>query len=185
MTSPESFEPRFRKSVRVTLFTEGAIVILIGVLGALNPLVGFPSPEVLIGLGLSLSGINFLIPYIVFKKSINRPRWFLLIGALNAAFGILFLTRILPLLFRPPILFGIWMVFAACARFSMAFENLRAGAGKWWISLTVGGYMLFAAAVMMTTNISRDFSIPSWISVIISGTFMINEGRKLYGEIGG
>ena len=185
MTSPAGFEPGFRKTVRWTLFTDGVIIIVIGILGALLGalnqvlyLAYFPS---VIGGGLLVSGLNYLVPYAALKKSTIRPRWFLFIGILNSIFGVLFLTRIVLLLFKPSILTGIWMIFAACARACMAFENFRAGVGKWWITLTVGGYMLFAAAVMMT-NTSETVSIQSWISMMVSGMFIINEGRKLFKE---
>lgn len=185
MTSPAGFEPGFKKTVRWTLFTDGVIIILIGVfgalLGALNQVMYLSYFPTVIGGGLLVSGINYLVPYAALKKFTIRPRWFLFIGALYSIFGVLFLTRIVLILFKPPILTGIWLIFAACARAFMAFENFKSGIAKWWITLTVGGYMLFAAAVMMT-NTSDAISIPSWSAMMVSGIFIINEGRKLFGE---
>ena len=181
MTSPTGFEPGFRKTVRWTLFTDGGIIILIGVFGALNPVLHSLSSPTIFGLGLLVSCFNYLVPYVALKNATLRPRWFMIIGVLNAAFGLLFLTRVGLILFRLPTLAGVWMIFMACARVYMAFENFKAGVGKWWITLTVSGYMVFAAAAM-TSNVSDTVSIPSWSAMIVSGIFIINEGRKLFGE---
>jgi uncharacterized membrane protein HdeD (DUF308 family) len=181
MTSPASFEPGFRKAVRWTLFTDGGIIILIGALGALSAVLHLSSFPTIIGLGLLISGLNYLVPYVTLRKSTVRPRWFLYIGVLDVVFGTLFLTRVLLILFRLQWLIGTWMIFAACARACMAFENFRAKIGKWWITLTVGAYLLFAAAAMMS-NTSDTVSITSWSAMIVSGVFIINEGRKLFGE---
>ena len=179
-----NFEQGFIKTVRWTLFTDGAIIILVGALGALYPLLHAPSPPTVMGLGLLISGLNYLVPYISFislKNSAVRPRWFLIIGVLNAVFGVLFLTRLGLILFRLPALAGTWMIFAACARAVMAFENFKSGFGKWWITLTVCVYMMFSAAAM-TTNTADIVSIPSWSAMIVCGMFIVNEGRKLLGE---
>jgi len=181
MNPAANFEPGFIKTVRWTLFTDGVIIILIGALGALNPILKSPSPPTAVGVGLFVSGLNYLVPYISLKNSPIRPKWFILIGVLNAVFGVLFLTRAGLILFRLPVLAGIWMIFAACARAFMAFENYRSGVGKWWITVTVGAYMLFAAAAMMT-NTADTASIPSWSAMVVSGMFIVNEGRKLFGE---
>ena len=178
MNPDANFEAGFKKTVRWTLFTDGAIIILIGALGVLNPILNSPSPPTAIGLGLLVSGLNYLVPYISLKNSPIRPRWFILIGVLNAVFGVLFLARLGLILFRLPVLAGIWMIFAACARAFMAFENYRSGIKKWWMTLTVGAYFLFAAAAMMT-NTADIVSIPSWSAMIVLGLFIINEGRKL------
>ena len=182
MSQAGNFESGFKKTVRLTLFTDGAIIILIGVLGALNPILNSPSPTTAIGAGLLISGINYLVPYISLKKSKLRPRWFILIGVLNGVFGLLCLTRAGLLLFKLPVLIGVWMIFASCARTFMAFENRGLGVGKWWITLTVGGYFLFASAAMMM-NTSDVISIPSWSAMIVSGIFIVNEGRKLFREL--
>ena len=181
MKAAANFEPGFMKTVRWTLFTDGAIIILIGALGALYPILNSPSPPTAIGVGFLICGLNYLVPYISLKHSAIRPRWFIIIGVLNAVFGVLFLARVGLILFRLPVLAGIWMIFAACARAFMAFENFRSGVGKWWITLTVAAYLLFAAAAMMT-NTADTVSIPSWSAMIFSGLFIINEGRKLFGE---
>ena len=184
MKSPANFEPGFKRTVRWTLFTDGGIIILIGALGALNPVLRSPSPETAFGVGLLLSGFNYFVPYLSFfflKNSDIRPRWFIPIGVLNVVFGVLFIVRVGSILFRLPVLAGLWMIFAACARAFMAFENFRFGVRKWWITLTVGAYMLFAAAAMMA-NTGETISIPSWSAMIVSGMFIINEGRKLFGE---
>ena len=180
--SSKSVDPRFRKTVKLTLFTDGVIIVLLGVLGALNMVFELAPPDALIGLGLLASGLNYLVPYITLRKSPIRPRWLVVIGITNAGFGVLFITRILPILFRPPILFGVWMIFAACGRGLASFENFKAGVSKWWISLATGGYMLFAAAVVMNNIIAREILIPSWISVIVTGMIIFNEGRKLFAE---
>ncbi|MCL2683834.1 MAG: DUF308 domain-containing protein [Synergistaceae bacterium] len=180
MTPAADFEPGFRKTVRWTLYTDGVIVILMGVLGALYPVLHSPSPSTMMGAGLLVSGLNYLVPCISLKKSPVRPRWFLLIGVLNSLFGVLFLARVGLILLRFPVLAGIWMIFAACARGCMVFENFKAGVARWWITLTVGAYMLFASAAMMT-NTSDTVSIPSWSAMIVLGIFIMNEGRKLFG----
>ena len=179
--NPGNLEPGFMKTVRWTLFTDGAVIIVIGALGALYPVLHSPSPPTTMGVGLLFSGFNYLVPYISLGKSTIRPLWLLLIGVLNVIFGVLFLARLGLILFRLPTLAGVWMIFAACARGCMAFLNFKSGIGKWWITLTVGAYMFFAAAAMMA-NTSETVSILSWNAMIVSGLFIINEGRKLFEE---
>ena len=182
MNPDANFEPGFKKTVRWTLFTDGAIIILIGALGALGLFLQSPSlSKNTIGVGLLVSGLNYLVPYISLKNSPIRPRWFILIGALNAVFGVLFLTGVWRLLFKLQVLAGVWMIFAACARAFMAFENFKSGVGKWWITLTVGAYLLFAASTMLADT-SEGVRFISWSAMIVSGMFIINEGRKLFGE---
>ena len=182
MSRPASFEPGLKKTVRWTLFTDGVIIILAGVLGALNPILRFPSLPTVVGIGLLISGINYIVPYISLKNSAVRPRWFILIGIQNAVFGLLFLARVGLLLFKLPVLIGVWMIFASCSRAFMAFENYKFGVGKWWITITVSAYLLFAAAAMMM-NTSDVVGVPSWSAMIVSGIFIINEGRKLFQEL--
>ena len=181
MTAHVRFEPGFKKTVKWTLFTAGGLIVLIGALGALS--YAFPSitlPTVM-GVGLLVSGLNYLVPYFALKNFPVRPKWFMILGIVDVVFGILFAARIWLVPFRFPTLAGIWMIFAACSRVFMAFENFRAKIGKWWITLVVSGYMLFAAAAMMA-NTTKDMSFPSWSAMIVSGVFIINEGRKLFGE---
>jgi uncharacterized membrane protein HdeD (DUF308 family) len=133
-----------------------------------------------VGAGLIFSGINYFVPYLALKHSKIRPKWFMVLGALDAVFGILFLTGLGLIPFRFPTLVGIWIIFVACARVYMAFANFRAGVGKWWVTLTVSAYMVLASASMMA-NAADTISLLAWNALIVTGLFIVNEGRKLFG----
>jgi uncharacterized membrane protein HdeD (DUF308 family) len=179
MTPDASFESGFKKTVRWTLFTAGGVIILVGALGALSRVFSIISPPSALGVGLIFSGLNYLVPYFALKNSKIRPKWLMVLGGVDAIFGILFLTRLGLLPFRLPTLIGLWIIFVACARVYMAFANFRAGVGKWWVTLTVSAYMVLASASMMA-NSADTASLLAWNALIVTGLFIINEGRKLF-----
>jgi uncharacterized membrane protein HdeD (DUF308 family) len=181
MTRGARFDPGVRKTVRVTLFTAGAIIILIGALGVLNRAFNTPSLPTILGAGLILSGLNYLVPYVslVLMKEEFRPKWFMVCAAADAGFGVIFLARVGRLLFSYPTLIGLWIIFAACSRLFMAFSNFRAGVPKWWATLAVAGYMFFAAAAMMS-NSSAEVGVFGWNALIVSGVLVIGEGKALF-----
>jgi uncharacterized membrane protein HdeD (DUF308 family) len=181
MTADAEFQKGFKMTVRWTLFTAGAIIIVMGVLGALSPVFPAISPSFVMGCGLIVSGANYFVPYIALRAAPLRPRWFLVLAVIDAVFGVLFLTRIGLILFKLPILVGLWMVFLCCARFYMAYLNRKAHIPCWWITLTVCGYAALAAAAVMS-NSSDSLSLFSWNAFIMTGLFMVNEGRKLFGK---
>jgi uncharacterized membrane protein HdeD (DUF308 family) len=179
MSSDARFEPGFRKTVRWTLFTAGGIIVIMGLLCALNPILRSPAQITAMGVGLLVSGLNYFVPYFALKNSRLRPKWLMLLGVADAAFGVLFISRVVLLLFKPLQLTGIWLIFVACLRVYMAFVNFRERIPAWWITLTVSACMLVAAAVMM--SVSADTAL-AWCALIITGVFVINEGRKLFGK---
>ncbi|MDR0654610.1 MAG: DUF308 domain-containing protein [Synergistaceae bacterium] len=187
MTAEDEFQKGFKRTVRWTLFTAGAIIVLIGVLGILSLMFLAISPSRVLGLGLIVSGLNYFVPYISLRKARLRPKWFLVLAAVDAVFGMLFLTRLGLFLFNNkfPILVGLWMVFLGCARIYMAYCNYKAKIPCWWITLTVCGYAVFAAAtVMNSSDPLRPLSLPllSWGAFVMTGMFIVNEGRKLFGK---
>jgi uncharacterized membrane protein HdeD (DUF308 family) len=181
MTEYAEFLKGFKKTVRWTLFTAGAIIVIMGALGALSPVFPAISPHFVIGWGLIVSGANYFVPYIALRSSPLRPRWFFVLAAVDAVFGVLFLTRLGLILFKLPILIGVWMIFLGCARVYMAYLNYKAKIPCWWITLTVCVYAAVAAAAV-TANSSDSLSLLSWNALIMTGLFIVNEGRKLFGK---
>jgi len=181
MTSPAQFEPGFQKTVRWTLFTAGGTIVLVGLLGALNlvfPIISLPTT---MGVGLIFSGLNYIVPYFALKNSPIRPKWFMVLCAIDTIFGILFLTHVGLMPFKLPVLIGLWIIFVACARVYMAFVNFRLKIGHWWITLTVSAYMVLSSSAMMA-NTSGSVPLFAWNALIVTGIFIINEGRKLFGQ---
>jgi uncharacterized membrane protein HdeD (DUF308 family) len=131
------------------------------------------------GVGLLTAGFNYLVPYLALRNSEFRPLWLTVLGAVDVAFAALFLSRVGLLPFSFPDLTGIWMIFAACSRAYMAYSNCRAGIAKWWMTAVTCVYMAFASAAMMA-GASQTMSLLSWNALIMTGVFIINEGRKLF-----
>jgi uncharacterized membrane protein HdeD (DUF308 family) len=181
MTVDAEFQKGFKKTVRWTLFTAGAIIVLMGVLGVLSPALPSISPSFVMGLGLIVSVANYFVPYIALRAAPLRPRWFFVLAAVDSVFGVLFLTRLGLLLFKFPTLLGIWMVFLGCARLYMTYLNYKAKIPCWWITLTVCGYAAVAAAAVMA-NSSDTLPLLSWNALVMTGFFIVNEGRKLFGK---
>ena len=179
MSSDARFEPGFKKTVRWTLFTAGGIIVIMGLLCALNPVLGSPAQISVMGVGLLVSGLNYFVPYFALKNSQIRPKWLMLLGVVDAAFGVLFISRMGLLLFKPLLLAGIWLIFAACLRVYMAFANFRERIPMWWMTLAVSVCMIAAAAVVM--SVPSDAAL-AWCALIIPGIFVIQEGRKLFGK---
>lgn len=181
MTADAEFMKGFKRTVRWTLFTAGAIIVLAGVLGALSPVFKTISPPFVMGWGLIVSAANYFVPYIALRAAPLRPKWFLVLAAVDAVFGVLFLTGIGFFLFKFPTLVGLWMVFLGCARVYMTYFNYKANIPCWWITLTVSGYAAIAAAAVMA-NSSDSLSLLSWNALVMTGFFIVNEGRKLFGK---
>jgi hypothetical protein len=172
-------DPGLKKTFRWTLFTDGVIIILLGVLGALGRRFLAISPPKVMGVGLLIAGLNYFVPYAALKNSKFRPVWLVAFSVVYAAFGMLFLLGVGDLFFSLPVLTGLWMIFTACSRAYMAYSNFRAGIAKWWITVFSCAYMLFASSTMMS-GAGQSMSLPSWIALIMTGVFIINEGRKLF-----
>jgi uncharacterized membrane protein HdeD (DUF308 family) len=181
MTADAEFRKGFKRTVRWTLFTAGAIIVLMGVLGALSPVLPAISTSFVMGWGLVVSGANYFVPYIALRASPSRPGWFFVLAVVDAVFGVLFLTRLGLVLFKFSALVGLWMVFIGCARVYMAYLNYKAHIPCWWITLTVCGYAAIAAAAVMA-NASDSLPLLSWNALIMTGLFIVNEGRKLFGQ---
>jgi uncharacterized membrane protein HdeD (DUF308 family) len=181
MTIDIEFQKGFKRTVRWTLFTAGAIIVLMGALGALGPEFLTISPFFVMGWGLLVSGANYFVPYVALRAAPLRPRWFLVLAAVDAVFGVLFLTPLGRLLFKFPALVGLWLIFLGCARIYMAYFNYKAKIPCWWITLTVCGYSAVAAAAVMA-NSSDSLPLFSWSALITTGIFIVNEGRKLFGK---
>ena len=172
-------DPGLKKTFRWTLFTDGVIIIVIGALGALGRMLPAISPPVVMGAGLLIASLNYFVPYAALKNSKFRPSWLVAFGVLDVLFAARFLLRAGLLLFSFPVLTGLWMIFAACLRAYMAYSNCRCGIAKWWITAVSCAYMLFASASMMT-GAAQTMSLLSWNALIMTGVFIINEGRKLF-----
>jgi uncharacterized membrane protein HdeD (DUF308 family) len=181
MTADAGFPKGFKRTVRLTLLAAGAIIAVTGVLGALSPLFPALSPSFVMGWGLVVSAANYFVPHIALRASPLRPKWFFVLAVIDAVFGALFLTRLGLVLFRFSALAGIWMVFLGCARIYMAYLNYKARIPCWWVTLTVCGYAALAAAAVMA-NSSDSLSLFSWNALIMTGLFIVNEGRKLFGK---
>ncbi|MDR1132608.1 MAG: DUF308 domain-containing protein [Synergistaceae bacterium] len=181
MTADAAFLKGFKRTVRWTLFTSGAIIVIMGVLGAFNSVFPAISPPFVMGWGLIVSGLNYFVAYFSLRKAPVRVAWFFVLAAVDAVFGLLFLTRVGLFLFKLPILVGLWIVFLGCARLYAAYLNYRAGISCWWITLTVCGYAALAAAAVMA-NSSDSLPLLSWNALIMTGLFILNEGRKLFGK---
>lgn len=181
MTTDAEFLKGFKRTVRWTLFTTGAIIVAMGALGALSPVLSAISPSLVMGVGLIVSGANYFVPYVALRAASLRPGWFLVLAAVDAIFGVLFLTRLGLLLFKFSTLLGLWMVFLGCARLYMVYLNYKAKIPCWWITLTVCGYAAIAAAAVMA-NSSDSLPLLSWNALIMTGLFIVNEGRKLFGK---
>ncbi|MDR1137792.1 MAG: hypothetical protein LBK91_05665 [Synergistaceae bacterium] len=168
-----------KKTLRWTLFTDGGIIVIVGVLGLMERMFSGISPPVVVGAGLATAGVNYFVPYFSLKNCKFRPIWLMAIGAVDVIFAALFLFRIGLLFFPLPVLLGMWMIFAACTRAYMAYSNCRAGIAKWWITAVSCAYMIFASAAVMAGT-AQPMPLLSWNAVIMTGVFIINEGRKLF-----
>jgi uncharacterized membrane protein HdeD (DUF308 family) len=181
MTADAAFLKGFKRTVRWTLFTAGAIIVIMGALGALSAVFTAISPSLVMGCGLMVSGLNYFVAYFSLRKAPARPAGFFVLAVVDAVFGILFLTRLGLFLFKLPVLVGLWIVFLGCARLYMAYLNYKARISCWWITLTVCGYSALAAAAVMS-NSSDSLPLFSWTTLVMTGVFIVNEGRKLFGK---
>jgi uncharacterized membrane protein HdeD (DUF308 family) len=172
----------FNKTARWTFYTAGVIFVLLGILLLIFPLFVIASTAVFMGVGFLLAGVNNLVPYYSMRKNPMRPKWFLLLGAVDLVFGLLFLSNIGLAIFAVTTLLGAWVMAVGCLRVYMSFQAKAYGARKWWVMLLSAAMMLLISAALLSNPLVGAVSIGllTGLSFITVGVIIISEGRLIY-----
>lgn len=172
------------KSMRWTLYTTGAILIVLGVIAIFHPLASILSLAIFIGVGFIIAGINHLIPYFSMRGNPLRPGWLLPQGILDILLGVIMLTRIGMTSLMIPIVFGIWMLFASGMRVYVSFRLKSQGFRKWWIMLLSGLLLLLCGLAMIANPFVGFVAVTSMIAAALigAGLLAIAEGRLIYSD---
>lgn len=170
------------KSMRWTLFTTGAILILLGIFSLLRPAASLISLAFFIGIAFIASGINHLVPYFTMKGDPLRPAWLLPEGILDILLGVILLAKIGVTAFMIPILLGAWVMFMGIIRLIAAFKLRAAGLKKWWLMLVSGAMLVLWSFAMISSPLLGALMVTYMIGsmFIFAGLLVIAEGKMIY-----
>ncbi|GHV28095.1 hypothetical protein FACS1894167_04270 [Synergistales bacterium] len=171
------------KTVRWTLCTSGAIFGLMGVLELLRPIVVIVSVPALMGVGLLLSGANYMVPYISMKNNRLRPKWLLPAGAVDIAFGLIYISRIGLWIFSVPALLGMWLLAAGCVHGYKAVIMMTVSRNR-YAAPAAAALILIAALASLSSGArsAAAVALVSGLSLLCAGAAFIAEGKFAHGK---
>ncbi|MDR1731109.1 MAG: DUF308 domain-containing protein [Synergistaceae bacterium] len=172
----------YMKTMRWTLCTTGAILIVLGILSFFHSLETLFSLAFFVGAGFLITGVNHLIPWFSMKGSPLRPLWLLPQSVLDILLGLLMLIRPGLTAFMIPVALGCWILLMAFLRFFSAFQVRRAGLSRWWMMLLSAVALVFCGMMMIASPLA-GVAVVTWLvgsSFIGAGLLAIAEGRLLY-----
>jgi uncharacterized membrane protein HdeD (DUF308 family) len=108
------------------------------------------------------------------KHNPLRPKWFLPVGAIDAAFGVFSLSH----LFEFTVILAVWALIAGCARVYMFYTVRSSGAARCWPVL--GSALLMIAAAVLLLSKLPVAGVLTGVFLAVIGASVVNEGRTLY-----
>ena len=162
---------------RINMFITGAIFIALGVLTLKYPLSAIMTVGTFIGLGLVVSGINYLSGFWFF-----RFKRFILLGVLDIIAGSLMIARPGITSFVLPFVIGLWLFMEGISRMGV---SLWLGGGKvqgWWLMLLNGIILVALSALMCASPLVGTLSIMMVLAcaLIASGVLAVLEGIIMF-----
>lgn len=162
---------------RVNPFITGAILIALGVLTLRYPLNAILTVGMFIGIGLVISGVNYLSGFWFF-----RFKRFILLGLLDILGGIYMIAQPGVTSFILPFVIGLWLFMRGISEIAMSLWLGGAKISGWWLML-INGIILIALSVLMCASpIVGTLSIMMVLacSLIASGVLAILEGIIIF-----
>ena len=159
------------------MFITGAIFIALGVLTLKYPLSAIMTVGTFIGIGLVVSGINYLSGFWFF-----RFKRFILLGVLDIIAGSLMIARPGITSFVLPFVIGLWLFMEGISRMGV---SLWLGGGKvqgWWLMLLNGIILVALSALMCASPLVGTLSIMLVLAcaLIASGVLAVLEGIIMF-----
>lgn len=162
---------------RINMFITGAILIALGALTLKYPLSAIMTVGTFLGIGLVVSGINYLSGFCFF-----RFKRFILLGVLDIIAGSLMIARPGITSFVLPFVVGLWLFMEGISRIGI---SLWLGGGKvqgWWLMLLDGIILVCLSALMCASPLVSTLSIMLVLAcaLIASGVLAVLEGIIMF-----
>lgn len=161
------------RSLRLHLCLSGAILIVLGVLSMRYPLEAIMSAGVIIGIGLTVSGINHFSGW--YFLGLKR---FIVMGILDIITGIIMVAQPGITAFVIPIVMALWLFSSGITRTCISFWLGGAKVPGWWMMLLGGLASVFLAVLVMASPLVASVSVMMMLSgvLIACGVLAILEG---------
>ena len=162
---------------RVNMFITGAILIALGGLTLKYPLSAIMTVGTFIGIGLVVSGINYLSGFWFF-----RFKRFILLGLLDIIAGSLMIARPGITSFVLPFVIGLWLFMEGISRMGVSLWLGGAKVKGWWLMLLNGIVLIVLSALMCASPIVGALSVMMVLAcaLIASGVLAVLEGCIMY-----
>lgn len=162
---------------RIHMFITGAILIALGVLTLKYPLSAIMTVGTFIGIGLVVSGINYLSGFWFF-----RFKRFILLGLLDIIAGSLMIARPGITSFVLPFVIGLWLFMEGISRMGVSLWLGGAKVKGWWLMLLNGAILIALSALMCASPIVGSLSIMMVLAcaLIASGVLAVLEGIIMF-----
>ena len=158
---------------RVNLFITGAILIALGGLTLRYPLGAIMTVGTFIGIGLVISGINYLSGFYFF--GLKR---FILNGLLDILAGAYMIAQPGITSFVLPFVIGLWLFITGMSRLCMSLWLGGAKVRGWWMMLLNGVVVIILSLLMCASPLVAGLSVMMILActLISSGILTILEG---------
>ena len=162
---------------RINMFITGAIFIALGVLTLKYPLSAIMTVGTFIGIGLVVSGINYLSGFWFF-----RLKRFILLGVLDIIAGSLMIARPGITSFVLPFVIGLWLFMEGISRMGVSLWLGGAKIKGWWLMLLNGIILVALSALMCASPLVGTLSIMLVLAcaLIASGVLAVLEGIIMF-----
>ncbi len=155
------------------MFITGIILIALGALTLRYPVSAILTVGTFIGIGLVISGINYMTGFYFF-----RLKRFILHGLLDIIAGVYMIAQPGITSFILPFVIGLWLFLTGISRFSVSMWLGGAKARGWWLMFIDSIVLITLAILMCASPIVSSLSIMIVLacSLIASGVLTLLEG---------
>lgn len=165
------------RNIKIHMYITGIILIIMGLLSFMYPITALMSLGMLIGIGLCISGLNYLSGYYFCK-----PMSFIILGILDLLMGILLILRPGITAFFIPYIIGLWLFLTGFSRIGTSLWLGGARISGWWLMLINGIALIIFGCLMCASPLISALSVVTVLGVglIIFGILAITEGYFIF-----
>ncbi len=165
------------RNPKLNMYITGVILIILGVMSFRYPISALMSLGMMLGIGVCISGLNYLTGFYFFRKVS-----FIFLGILDLVMGILLIVRPGISAFFIPFLIALWLFLTGFSRIGTALWLGGAKISGWWLMLINGIALIIFAGLMCASPLVSVLSVVTVLAVglIIFGILAIIEGYFIF-----
>lgn len=151
-----------------------SLLIITGIVCALNPDITLTSIAIFLGVALLLSGVNSLFMYGEIYNQMKGSGWILAEGILTIVLAFLCLFHQWVTTITIPLIFSVWILFSGVSRLVNALDWKQVGLSSWWTIFLLGMILIGLGIASMLEPVIAAITL----SVLV-GVILISEGIDL------